>query len=56
MLNLRDSKSALEAVAKADYIFFGGGDQVDLLKWMDAAPQSWRPSAISTRRARWWVA
>lgn len=38
VLNLLDEDASREAVKQADYIFFGGGDQVDLLKWMDRTP------------------
>src|SRR5262245_15338259 len=31
VLNLLDVEASREAVRQADYIFFGGGDQVDLL-------------------------
>lgn len=33
-----DEGSAIAAVEAADYIFFDGGDQKTLLKWMDGAP------------------
>lgn len=34
VLNLTDEAGSIAAVQQADYIFFGGGDQVDLMKWM----------------------
>lgn len=38
VLNLGDVDGSIAAVKSADYIFFGGGDQIDLLKWMDRTP------------------
>ena len=38
VLNLSDEAGSISAVQQADYIFFGGGDQVDLMKWMHKAP------------------
>lgn len=39
VLNLNDVDGSIAAVKAADYIFFGGGDQVELLKWIDRAPR-----------------
>lgn len=38
LLNLGDEAAALAMVREADYIFFDGGDQAELVKWMDGAP------------------
>jgi cyanophycinase len=39
VVNLNDPESAIAAVKEADYIFFGGGDQVELLRWIDRQPR-----------------
>ncbi len=39
ILDLRDPAAALAAVRAADYIFFAGGDQVELAAWMNRYPE-----------------
>jgi cyanophycinase len=38
VLDLSDEPRALEAVQTSDFIFFSGGDQKDLMTWMDKSP------------------
>ncbi len=38
VLNLTDEPGSIAALKEADYIFFGGGDQVGLMKWMHKLP------------------
>jgi cyanophycinase len=39
ILDLRDPAGAIAAVQAADYIFFDGGDQVELVAWMNRSPE-----------------
>ena len=38
VLDLTDVPGSVAAVGQADYVFFGGGDQVDLMKWLARTP------------------
>lgn len=39
ILDLRDTAAAIAQVRAADYIFFAGGDQVQLVRWMNRFPE-----------------
>jgi cyanophycinase len=39
VLNFDDPDGSVAAVKHADYIFFGGGDQVELMRWIEREPR-----------------